>query len=50
MSKHKFKTHITKIIDIAALKYLKSMIKSKGQEIRYNQIEIKDYLRSETKI
>ena len=50
MSKNKFKNHIMKKIESAALKYLKSKIKSKGQELEYINIELQDYLRPETSI
>ena len=39
-----------KKIESADLKYLKSMIKSKGQELEYTNIEIQDYLRPEASL
>ena len=47
MSKNKFKRHINKKIECAALKYLKSMIKTKGKELDYTQLEIQEYLTPE---
>ena len=43
ISKNKFKNHIKKKVEVAALKYLKSLIQSKGQELNYTQIEMQDY-------
>ena len=42
MSRNKFKNHILKKIESSALKYLKSMIKSKGKELVYTNIEMQD--------
>ena len=39
-----------KKIESSALKYLKSMIKSKGKELVYTNIEMQDYLRPEASI
>ena len=48
--KNMFKNYVTKQVESGALTYLKSMIKSKGQEIKYTHIEMQDYLRTEAKI
>ena len=50
MSKNKFRNHIKKKIENEALVYLKSLIKSKGKEIVYTQIEMQEYLRPESKL
>ena len=44
MSKNMFRNHIKKKIEIEAVIYLKSQIKSKGKEIKYTKIEMQDYL------
>ena len=43
MSKNMFKNYVTNQVESGALNYLKSMIKSKGQEIKYTHIEMQDY-------
>ena len=49
MSLNRYKALISKQTENAALKYLKSEIKSKGQEITYTELKIQDYLTSEYK-
>ena len=50
MSKNMFRNHIKKKIEIEAVIYLKSQIKSKGKEIKYTKIEMQDYLTPESKL
>ena len=50
MSKNKFKSYVKKKIEIAALKYLKSEIRSKGKELEYTTIEMQKYLQPESKM
>ena len=48
MSQNIFKNYIKKKVEIGALNYLKSQIKSKGKELEYNKIEIQSYLRPDS--
>ena len=50
MTKTKFKELVKEKTELEALKYLKSKIKTKGEEIAYNILEMQDYLRPETKL
>ena len=50
MSKNMFKEYIRKKVESAALKYLKSQIKSKGKEMEYTHVEMQEYLKPESKL
>ena len=50
MSKNTFKNYIKKKVEIGALNYLESQIKSKGKELEYTKIEIQCYLRPDSKL
>ena len=50
MSKNMFKNYIKKKVEIGALIYLKSQIKSKGKKLEYSKIKIQKHLRPDSKL
>ena len=48
MSKNMFRNHIKKKMETEAFIFLKSQTKSKGKEIKYIPIEMRDYLTPES--
>ena len=50
MSKNSFKKYVKNKIEIEALKYLKSKIKSIGKELKYKNIEMSEYLKADNNL
>ena len=50
MTKSMFKELVKRQTEKEALKYLKSKVKKKGEEIEYKILELQEYLRPETKL